>query len=611
MGKTNNAVMAGEGGTVHTFFASKGYGFIVPDGGGTDVFVHQSAIQTQGFRVLYEGQRVQFEMAMDAGVGRRRAARVNILPSPQTQGQTVADNRTAKSGSSVGRKYRHGRFPPDGVPIRKHDSRRKGNSHYGKSRGGSVRCELEDGWGTAPSDIMWVICLQLSHPCDLGNMRLVCHHWRRTVGASIVDLRYSVLTPRIQRAFPLISSLDLSNRKPWEADMTERMMAEGLESLPKLGNLASLNFAGWPDLKDKWLEVVSDVPRLTALDVSRCTNVTDQGWRSIAEISKLEELHMQGCWRLRKLKTSSLSSLTFLNLSGCVRVSNSALGSMSSLVRLETLDLSLCSSVTGAGLRKLACIESLTKIDLSEMKHLGDEDAKGLGAVTSLTELTLGECALTDVGISSLAGLTRLHSLDLMSLPLLGMALSVLRTLTWLRCESCYNMDDDTPFFIAQLSNLQALALPSCIEIGSDGIANLVILTGLTELDLSDVPELDDDAIEHLSGLKALTSLDLSGAHWGGFTEFTDNGVLALQEFPELVDLKLSRWAQLSDIGLSMLQVLTNLEDVDLSWCKGITTEGVRSLQSLPKLAHLDVSWCLGLDGKKVEKMLPAVDITT
>jgi len=48
-------------GTVKWFNAEKGYGFIAVDGGGPDVFVHYSAIQTNGFRTLDEGQRVEFE----------------------------------------------------------------------------------------------------------------------------------------------------------------------------------------------------------------------------------------------------------------------------------------------------------------------------------------------------------------------------------------------------------------------------------------------------------------------------------------------------------------------------------------------------------------------
>lgn len=49
-------------GTVKWFDDNRGYGFIAPDDGGEDVFVHYSAVQMAGFATLDEGQRVTFDM---------------------------------------------------------------------------------------------------------------------------------------------------------------------------------------------------------------------------------------------------------------------------------------------------------------------------------------------------------------------------------------------------------------------------------------------------------------------------------------------------------------------------------------------------------------------
>jgi CspA family cold shock protein len=52
-------------GTVKFFNVSKGFGFIAPEGGGKDVFVHTTALEASGMRSLAEGQRVSFDIQPD------------------------------------------------------------------------------------------------------------------------------------------------------------------------------------------------------------------------------------------------------------------------------------------------------------------------------------------------------------------------------------------------------------------------------------------------------------------------------------------------------------------------------------------------------------------
>ena len=65
-------------GTVKFFNAQKGFGFIVVDGGGPDVFVHVSALESSGMDTLSEGQKVSFDTKMDPKKGKPNA--VNVKP---------------------------------------------------------------------------------------------------------------------------------------------------------------------------------------------------------------------------------------------------------------------------------------------------------------------------------------------------------------------------------------------------------------------------------------------------------------------------------------------------------------------------------------------------
>ena len=62
-------------GTVKFFNESKGYGFIAPDGGGNDAFVHISAVESSGMRSLRENQRVSYDLQEDR---RGKMAAVNL-----------------------------------------------------------------------------------------------------------------------------------------------------------------------------------------------------------------------------------------------------------------------------------------------------------------------------------------------------------------------------------------------------------------------------------------------------------------------------------------------------------------------------------------------------
>lgn len=65
-------------GTVKWFNNTKGYGFIAPEEGGNDVFVHISAVEQSGLQTLKEGQKVNFETQTDPKKGKESAANIQV-----------------------------------------------------------------------------------------------------------------------------------------------------------------------------------------------------------------------------------------------------------------------------------------------------------------------------------------------------------------------------------------------------------------------------------------------------------------------------------------------------------------------------------------------------
>jgi cold shock protein len=60
-------------GTVKWFNTQKGFGFIAPDNGGTDAFVHISAVERAGLNDLFEGQKIEFDLVADRKSGKMAA----------------------------------------------------------------------------------------------------------------------------------------------------------------------------------------------------------------------------------------------------------------------------------------------------------------------------------------------------------------------------------------------------------------------------------------------------------------------------------------------------------------------------------------------------------
>jgi len=101
-----------ESGTVKWFNSQKGFGFITPDSGGEDLFVHQTAINAEGFRTLGENEKVQYDVVSENS----KLKAVNV--SAPGGGMVKGDNGgVRRGGRATPRKWPEGTPPSEGKQI--------------------------------------------------------------------------------------------------------------------------------------------------------------------------------------------------------------------------------------------------------------------------------------------------------------------------------------------------------------------------------------------------------------------------------------------------------------------------------------------------------------
>jgi CspA family cold shock protein len=135
-------------GTVKWFNTAKGFGFIQPDDGGSDVFVHISAVEQAGLRGLNEGDQVQFEMEQDRRSGKLSAGQLVVT------GQGAAPSRGGGGGGGGGYdRPRGGGFGGGGGGGGGFDRPRSGGFGGGGGGGGGGRGG--DAAGSGAGTVKW------------------------------------------------------------------------------------------------------------------------------------------------------------------------------------------------------------------------------------------------------------------------------------------------------------------------------------------------------------------------------------------------------------------------------------------------------------------------
>jgi CspA family cold shock protein len=148
-------------GTVKWFNAQKGFGFIQPENGGADVFVHISAVERAGLGTLTEGQRISFELTVDRRKGKSSADKpeaglIAVIPRPR-RAAIRRGSSNWRPGAATGREELKALMraqPHAGVRAL---ARMLGISHAGLSRRvmkmkelGTVKIDGDGAWSVSP-----------------------------------------------------------------------------------------------------------------------------------------------------------------------------------------------------------------------------------------------------------------------------------------------------------------------------------------------------------------------------------------------------------------------------------------------------------------------------
>ena len=313
-------------------------------------------------------------------------------------------------------------------------------------------------------------------------------------------------------------------------------------------------------------------PSLTAVNLARCTAVTDAG--------------------IELLVASCGVSLTSLNLDACQLLSDATLETLArACPNLAVLSLDECRAMTDTGLTHLAAACPLTSLSLDRCSVFGDPTATALGQhCPALTHLNLGYAySITDAGLAALAdGCTALTSLSLESVSRITdegvVALAEqCPALTTLNFHSNQLVGDAA---LAALGRhcpaLAVLALPACDSVTDAGLTSLAQgCPALTEVTLGCELVTDAGVVALARSCPALTNLFLaSRAH-----AFTDTALAALATGCPLVsELSLSSHA-VTGTGLGGISTLTDLR-IDST---ALSDKGLVALATTPSpaLTHI------------------------
>ncbi len=285
-------------------------------------------------------------------------------------------------------------------------------------------------------------------------------------------------------------------------------MAAQLAGLTQLTSLALTNSV----INDPTVElIVKSFPKLTELDLSSNTNLTNGVLRVICELSGLERLTLVQN-RFNDVGTSRLANLTnlrSLDLRGNMEAGDMTMEIIGGLPKLVAFK-HRSTTVTDMGIEYLSNCKTLESLLIQDFA-ITSQSGQYLAALDNLTQLEIFRCqGFGSDGVQALGGLKKLSRLTLRDLP---------------------SVDDQALSVFGELPQLKRLYLHELDSVSDAGLQNLASLQSLEVLDIWTVPQMSDATVEIIAGLEKLTDLSIRT------TDVTDACIDRLLAMPNLRSL--------------------------------------------------------------------------
>jgi len=305
---------------------------------------------------------------------------------------------------------------------------------------------------------------------------------------------------------------------------------------------------------------------LQSLDLTNCSNITDNAMECICTMTQLKELKMKGC---NGISCGALSQIETLHRLEYLQLPNSdkleaSIHFLPKLQHLKELDFSTCHQLKT--LEVPLSNPHIFRLDFRKCTQL--VDIIGILSLQNLRELSLQDCSqINDTHIVAIS--------------------SCFPQLRYLDIQKC-RVTNQGLKFISQLSQLQFLNLSKC-QISPEGLNHLSILSQLQILYIDQIPHFNDDMlaeIGRLTSLKQVYAWEAAGV--------TNNGMCHLTNLVNLEVLDLYSCSGITDEGLRPLGALSNLKFLDLGYMR-MTNDALGFLSPLVSLNHLCLPGCNAL----------------